>query len=188
MGPARRSNFAGAMFADRIHLRLYSTLSGEVTMVARAKMLWWAASLCVPLGTIQPSLAQTQQQQLKTCQSLTVDADVKIRACTVLLETGRQIGGGAMVKKARWGITVLRAVGYSMKKDYDRASADYREAIRLDPNNNAALMRKALSTLQSLEATKQLNSRWESYLLEIQNDQDFANWSGPPLEIYRNAK
>jgi Tfp pilus assembly protein PilF len=122
-------------------------------------------------------------QQLKTCQSLTVDADVKIRACTVFLETGRQYNGTPLIRRARFGITLLRAVGYINKKDYDRASADLRDAIRLDPS---AVIAK--QTLQAIELTKQMDSRWESYLLEIQNDHDFANWSGPPLEIYRNAK
>jgi cytochrome c-type biogenesis protein CcmH/NrfG len=68
-------------------------------------------------------------------------------------------------------------------KDYDHAVSDFNEALRLSPKDPYAK-----TGLQTVAMTRKINSQWERYLQEIQNDGDYANWSGPPLEVFRNEK
>jgi tetratricopeptide (TPR) repeat protein len=72
---------------------------------------------------------------------------------------------------------------YFAKRDYNRALADYDEAIRINPKFDLAINnRKRLQNFTAIEA------HWRSYLKDIQNDFDYANWSGPPLDLYEKPK
>jgi hypothetical protein len=61
--------------------------------------------------------------------------------------------------------------------DAARARADFKKAVDLQPSSAAALREDA-------EATEV----WVRYLKEIQDEGDYANWSGPPLDAYRSAR
>jgi tetratricopeptide (TPR) repeat protein len=154
----------------------------------------------------QPSSAQTMQQ-LKMCMPQ-ADPDLAIRVCSLFLET-RCVDGRPLPKKAIWMtmgvrgsaylkkldyartladlndmvalapkealVYAVRAAFYVISNDYERATADYAEALRLDPKNAHA------------KSGKRFLDHWVRYLREIQEDGDYANWSGPPLEV-RNVK
>jgi tetratricopeptide (TPR) repeat protein len=68
-----------------------------------------------------------------------------------------------------------RGAIYLFRGDVARANADFAAAIRINPS------------LQTDVRRKELNIHWLRYLKEIQDERDYANWSGPPLEAYRNA-
>jgi len=68
-----------------------------------------------------------------------------------------------------------RGAIYLVRGDTARANADFAAAIRIDQSLLVNVRRK------------QLNIYWLRYLKEIQDERDYANWSGPPLEAYRNA-
>jgi tetratricopeptide (TPR) repeat protein len=78
---------------------------------------------------------------------------------------------------------VNRGNVYTVQGDYGRANADYAEALRIDPKNAATLR-----AIQSAKLFSKMDATWIRYLQEIQDDRDYANWSGPPVEIFRNAK
>jgi tetratricopeptide (TPR) repeat protein len=68
-------------------------------------------------------------------------------------------------------------------RDYAKAIADYTKALSIDPKNvlaNTQLQRARLAL-----ATEE---KWMSYLRTIQDDGDYANWSGPPLEVFQKPK
>jgi len=72
-----------------------------------------------------PAGVQTQQE-VSWCNDATPDLDLQIKGCTSLIESGR------------WSEKYLafayhdRGTAYQAKGDFDRAIADYIEAIRLD--------------------------------------------------------
>ena len=144
--------------------------------------------------------------------------DAIIKACSVFIETRRSIGGRAPIpKNALWGVFGLRGLAYMMKSDYDaaladfdqqislkqddsdqytnrgnayafkrdyvRALADYDHALRLKPGSELAIKAKASALLY-----QRLYGQWEQYLKGIEDEREYANWSGPPLEIYRREK
>lgn len=185
-------------------------------MGAWVRTLGCIAVVCLSGGLVRPAAAQTMQQ-LQACKSDTVAPDVKIRACSVFIETGRAVGGRPLPRNALWAATSLRAVGYLKKNDLDHALADLNAAIRIDPSQSESYGYRGLAYvnlkqydraradftealrlnpkyafarnwLQSIELSKQMDTRWERYLQEIQDERDYANWSAPPLELYRNAK
>ncbi len=76
-------------------------------------------------------------------------------------------------------VFVARGLAYKKKGELDRAIADGNEAIRLDPRSADALR---------LRVDLQLDDQWLRYLKGIQDDGDYANWSGPPLDVFRSSK
>ncbi len=73
-----------------------------------------------------PAAVQTHQE-VSWCNAATPDLDLQIKGCTALIQSGR------------WSEKYLafaynnRGNAYQAKSDFDRAIADYIEAIRLDP-------------------------------------------------------
>lgn len=84
----------------------------------------------------QPSFGQTMQQ-LRTCQGKTTEeADSIIRACSVFIETRHAVGGRPIPKIGLGGVLELRGNAYHKKADYDRAIADFSQAIQLNISNS----------------------------------------------------
>jgi tetratricopeptide (TPR) repeat protein len=84
----------------------------------------------------RPSSGQTMQQ-LRTCQGKTTEAaDSIIRACSVFIETRHAVGGRPIPKTGLGGVLELRGNAYNKKADYDRAIADYNQAIQLNITNS----------------------------------------------------
>jgi tetratricopeptide (TPR) repeat protein len=68
-------------------------------------------------------------------------------------------------------------------KDYDRAIADYSEALRIEPRNALAT-----AQLDAVRVAIKLDEKWFVYLQTIQNDGDYANWAGPPVEVFQKPR
>lgn len=94
--------------------------------------------------TPRPAAAQTPQQ-LELCAeglkpgliSNGPTRDLMIASCTVLIQSGKF--SGERLAKA----FVTRGGLYLGKSDYDRALADFQEAVRLDPRSAAAVRMRA---------------------------------------------
>lgn len=180
------------------------------------RKLFCVAILIVSGGFSQSSVAQTMQN-LRTCQSNSVDLDAKIRACSVFIETRRAVGGRPIPLKGLVGVTELRGIGYLKKSDLPHALADFTAVIRLDPHlaeayrlqgvvymgmkeydhavsdfNEALRLNPkesyARTGLQTIAFTRKIDMQWERYLQEIQDDGDYANWPGPPLQVFQREK
>jgi tetratricopeptide (TPR) repeat protein len=88
--------------------------------------------------------------------------------------------GRAIAANPRDGMAyVNRGNVYVANRDFDRALADYTEAGRVDP--------KYLQYREGGQRQKALDDQWQLYLKSIQEDFDYANWSGPPLDLYRDS-
>jgi tetratricopeptide (TPR) repeat protein len=83
---------------------------------AVAIVFLWAGA-----GLQAPASAQTQEQ-LNWCSG-DATGDLRISACTAVIQSGTNLAGAFY----------NRGAAYHGKDDYDRAIADYSEAIRLDP-------------------------------------------------------
>jgi tetratricopeptide (TPR) repeat protein len=70
-----------------------------------------------------------------------------------------------------------RGIAHLIKGNIDRANSDYEKFKQLDPKSKA-----------KIEFNKGLLVHWLSYLKEIQDDGDHANWAGPPLDTTRASK
>jgi tetratricopeptide (TPR) repeat protein len=121
------------------------------------------------------SIAQTAQQK-KTCANVSADAFERISACSAFIQTQRLPSGVTIPTKELAQVYVNRAIAYEAVSAYERAIADYEKATPFFPANQANIDRARVEL------------RWLQYLGEIQNDQDFANWAGPPLEAFWSAK
>ena len=79
-----------------------------------------------------PAGAQTAQQIDRCVNSGNSTLDLRINSCTILIQSGKYSG------KDLANAFTSRGVAYASKKDFDRAIADYTDAIRIDPNNLGA--------------------------------------------------
>lgn len=82
-------------------------------------------SVLVPALVIAASRAASEDDSFTQCSGL--DPDIAIKACTVLIETGRTDGENLP------RIIAQRAGAYATKYDYDHAIKDYSRAIKLRP-------------------------------------------------------
>jgi tetratricopeptide (TPR) repeat protein len=99
-----------------------------------------AAALAVLLGT--PSTATARQAWAATwClnTSGTLSADRRIKGCTAILQTGRLTG-----KALAW-IFTSRGSAYEDKGEYDRAIADFGQAIEFDPASACAFHNRGIA-------------------------------------------
>jgi tetratricopeptide (TPR) repeat protein len=110
-------------------------------------------------------------------------------------------------------LTFSRGELYRTKSEPERALADFNEAVRLDPKNamflsrrgnmyllfgdreraaadaDNALQRDPKSTLAlQLRGSVKLDAQWRQYLKQIQDDDDYANWPGPPFDSFSGTK
>jgi tetratricopeptide (TPR) repeat protein len=87
-----------------------------------------------------PAAAQTQQQ-IDWCvnQGSAFSPDLQIGGCTASIQSGRLSG------KALARAYVSRGDAYDDKEDYDRAIADYNQAIQLDPKDAGAYFSRGLA-------------------------------------------
>jgi tetratricopeptide (TPR) repeat protein len=81
------------------------------------------------------------------------------------------------------GAYFLRAFVFRKMHDFAHAVADYDEAIRLAPNS--FYYRNARN---GYVQSAHMDEHWTRYLREIQNEGDYANWNGPPLNAQSAAK
>ena len=85
-----------------------------------------------------PARAQLKQQ-LDLCASETVTPDVSIGGCTAAIQSGK------LTKKFQARAFLNRGLGYAHKNDYDRAIADFSQAVSLDPNEADAFGNRGIA-------------------------------------------
>ena len=92
-----------------------------------------AVVTAIGIGGAVSAAAQTQQQ-LESCNGKDGTApDQQVSGCTALIKSGKYSGHNLAIAFNN------RGSAYDKKNDYDRAIADYNEAIRLDPSYATAL-------------------------------------------------
>ena len=69
-----------------------------------------------------------------------------------------------------------RSMMHLYKGDEERAAADQKRAVELAPDKR-----------EQLTTNIDFARRWVRYLKEIQEDGDYANWTGPPLDNLRGS-
>ena len=109
---------------------------------------WAIAPLTLVLtAAISPPAAEAQtKQQIRWCEHKDgVTADLPIGSCTALIRSGRFSGNNLAV------IFDNRGNAYTLKHDYNRAIADYNQAIRLNPRNAKAYHNRGYSYDQKKE-------------------------------------
>jgi hypothetical protein len=130
-----------------------------------------AASLCGCTAILSgSSLAQTAQDRT-WCLEDSSTPEQTIQGCTALIQS--QKFRGAQLAELHFD----RAVGYAKSHDSEHAIADLNEAVRLNPKNAQYATRRDRHVHGAL-----MSESWTRYLKEIQDDQDYPNWSGPPLD------
>jgi tetratricopeptide (TPR) repeat protein len=111
-------------------------LGQEQSMDSVSRFMIWATisfgavlvALVIPLFPPTPADAQTQQQ-IDWCENngYVYTPDLQINGCTAAIQSGRWSGKDLAL------VFNNRGNAYSDKNDYDRAIADFNQAIRLDP-------------------------------------------------------
>lgn len=94
-------------------------------LILRPVWLLLAVAVGVPVAAQQLSADQTGCLNRGSAFSL----DVQIGSCTALLQSG------SLTQANRAVAYYNRGQAYATKKDYDRAIADFSDAIRLDPKD-----------------------------------------------------
>ena len=93
------------------------------------RLVGFCAFLAIGIVAAVPAGAQTSQQ-LNWCSGGrdSPSADQKIAACTAVIQSGHYSGKSLAL------VFNNRANGYLRKEDFDRAMADYDQALKLDAN------------------------------------------------------
>lgn len=107
----------------------------------------------------------------------------------------------------------LRGMSYTRKREFNRALSDFEQAIRLTKGLSLAETYanrgvvylilgedvRANSDFENAARTEPKSARqfmdqkeytevWVTYLKQIQNENDYENWSGPPLNAARGSR
>jgi hypothetical protein len=140
------------------------------------RLLWpvaWALVGVVALSSA-PVLAQSAQDRTSCLTEDSIAVRQRITACSALIDSHRLRGE----ELAR--VFSIRAWAHTRTNRFDLAAADAEEAVRLEPSN-----RLYVAVRDRYTHTKLMNEHWSRYLKEIQDDNDYANWSGPPSDLQR---
>ena len=97
-------------------------------MLGTARLFAGALSVMATSGSAGLAVAQTQQQESWCEGKDNPTPDLRIGGCTAVIQSGNFAG-----KYLAWSFTG-RGNAYSTKGQYDRAIANYDQAIRLNPN------------------------------------------------------
>lgn len=95
-------------------------------MMERKKI---AAVFLVVAALTGTAAGQTPADEIGNCVSEAIDLDVKIAACTAIINAGRETSEHLAVAFDD------RGAAYYRKGEYDRALGDFEQAIRLDAKN-----------------------------------------------------
>ena len=87
-----------------------------------------SAICCVLIAFCSPVAAQSRDKNWGPCKDLRSAPDVRIGACTAVIQSGQETPLSLAVAYND------RGYAYDDKGEYDRAIQDYGEAIRLNPD------------------------------------------------------
>src|SRR5215475_15617591 len=110
----------------------------ELPMSSAASQLWSAIALAGALLAGLPAQAQTAQERRYCDGEDGATAAQRIDACSAVIKAGRDKG-----EKLAEAFN-NRGAGYRLKGDYDRAIADYAQAIKLNPKLVAAFVNRGV--------------------------------------------
>jgi len=114
-------------------------------------------------------------QEIRRCDSDDVHPDIRIVACTRNIESGRFTGSNLAAAFSN------RGLAYKRKNQWDRAIADYSEAIRLNPNDAQVLSNRG----NAFYYKGQLDRAIEDYDDAIRLQPDLAEAYGNRGNVYR---
>ncbi len=114
-------------------------------------------------------------QEIRRCDSDNVHPDIRIVACTRNIESGRFIGPNLAVAFSN------RGLAYRRKNQWDKAIADYSEAIRLKPNDAQVFNNRG----NAYYYQGQLDRAIEDYDDAIRLQPDLAEAYGNRGNVYR---
>jgi tetratricopeptide (TPR) repeat protein len=102
-------------------------------VVVIASLSWLA------INFVESKVAQKREKDLNDCKNSDASADLRIRACTVVIKSGQQSA------QQLAPIFYNRGKAFYAQRDYDHAAQDYSEVIRLSPNDQNAIFSRALA-------------------------------------------
>jgi len=114
-------------------------------------------------------------QNIRRCDSDDTHPDIRIAACTRNIQSGRFTGRNLAVAFTN------RGLAYKRKGQWDRAIADYSEAIRLNPNDAQVLSNRG----NAFYYKGQLDRAIEDYDDAIRLQPDLAEAYGNRGNVYR---
>lgn len=120
----------------------------------------WLGVTCAALVLAGPAAAQTQKQ-IDWCNGKdNVGADVVISGCTAIIQSKQ--------RSPKDLPTALnnRGNAYYAKKDYDRAIADYSEALRLEPKFALAFFNRSSAYRDKGENDRAIEDYIQAILLD----------------------
>jgi tetratricopeptide (TPR) repeat protein len=120
----------------------------------------WLGAACVASVLAGPAAAQAQQE-IDWCNGNdSVGTDLVISGCTAVIQSKE--------KSQKEVSTALnnRGNAYYDKKDYDRAIADYSEALRLDPQFALAFYNRSLAYRDKGDKDRAIDDYVQAILLD----------------------
>ena len=133
--------------------------------------LGWRLSIAIGAAVLSfagaAAWAQSRETQQAECanKDRSNAPDLRIGACTALIQSG------TLDAKTLAVAFYNRGVAYADKKDYDRAIADYDQAIRLDPNYAHAFNNRGVA----YESKKDYDRAIADYDQAIRIDPNYAD-------------
>ena len=97
------------------------------------------AGIVLTIAFVSIAFAQTRDDNWTRCADDHADADLKIGACTALIQSGQETNEN--LSAAFYN----RGLAYQAKGDNDRAIQDYDQAISLNPKDDAAFKNRGLA-------------------------------------------
>lgn len=119
-------------------------------------------------ATGSPAAAQTFDQNKAQCVS-GASADLRVKACTALINSG-QVSGRSLA-----AVHGLRGNAYLAAKDYDHAIADFGEVIRINPQDAEAFSERGIAYHQQNKDDLAIADYDEAILLNPQLPRAYYN-------------
>ena len=134
------------------------------------------AGLAILILAVWPQIAAADfNQEIRRCDSDEVHPDIRIVACTRNIQSGRFTGPNLAVAFSN------RGLAYKRKNQWDRAIADYSEAIRLKPDDAKVFNNRG----NAYYFNGQLDRAIEDYNDAIRLQPDLAVAFGNRGNVYR---
>lgn len=139
----------------------YETVSGDGSPVKTRLAQWpWLGAACVASVLAGPAAVQAQQE-IDWCNGKdSVGTDLVISGCTAIIQSK---------EKSQKEVSTAfnnRGNAYYDKKYYDRAIADYSEALRLDPQFALAFYNRSLAYRDKGDNDRAIDDYIQAILLD----------------------